>query len=229
VARANRSGRERELKLGVRDDALFDALLEAAGGERDAPSVQENHFFDTPDRRFSRIGLALRIRCEKDAWTLTLKGPTRPDAGPMLADRAEIECALEPARAAEALRSGDPAKRLLAVLSQNHAESALLAAACEASERAPLALLGGFHNARTRVRTALAAGGKRFAVTLEFDRTEFAPDDVRREVELEFTPGDPEDLLRDALLAIFRRVGAEPLPVSGKFAHFLARQERGES
>jgi inorganic triphosphatase YgiF len=223
VVHGNPSGRERELKLGIRDDAVFDALLEAAGGERDAPSVQENHFFDSPDRAFSRSGLALRIRCEGERWTLTLKGPTRSDAGAMLADRAELECALEPARAAAALRSRDPAKQMLEALSQDHAASALLAAARRASERAPLELLGGFRNARTRVRTTLAAGGEQFPVTLEFDCTEFAPDDVRREVELELAPGDPEDLLRDAMLALFRKAGAEPLPVAGKFAHFLAR------
>jgi hypothetical protein len=228
VADAQAVGRERELKLGIRDAALFDALLAAAGGERASAVVQENHFFDSPDRALSAEGVALRVRREGERWLLTLKGRTRTQADPLLADRVELECELEPAQAAEVLRSRDPAPPLLAALAPLATEdevSALLAVARAASDRAPLRCLGGFRNERTRVRTELAAGGERHPVTLEFDRTEFAPGDVRHEVELELAPGDPEAFVRGALLELFRREGAEPLAVDSKYAQFLARLE----
>ena len=224
VADACPARRERELKMGVRDEAIFDALLVAAGGQRDAPCIQQNHFFDSADGSFSRRGLALRIRREDDGWTVTLKGPKRSDSGPLLADRPELECALEAASATEVLSSQRPARELLAFLSRAHGTSALLTAALAASEKVPLELLGGFRNVRTRVRTALAAGGETCPVTLEFDRSEFAPDDVRYEVELEFSAEDSEVGLRDAMLELFRSVGAEPLPTGSKFAYFLERR-----
>jgi uncharacterized protein YjbK len=229
MAETQATGRERELKLGIRDAALFDALLAAAGGERAAPAIQENHFFDSPDRALSARGVALRIRREGERWLLTLKGRDGTQTDPLLADRVELECELEPAQAAEALHSRDPAPPLLAALAPVAGEgevSALLAVARAASDLAPLQCLGSFRNQRTRVRTELAAGGERHPVTLEFDRTEFAPGDVRHEVELELAPDDPEAAVRGALLALFRRVGAEALPVDSKYAHFLARLEQ---
>jgi len=224
--------RERELKLGIRDGAIFEALLAAVGGECAAPVVQENHFFDSPERALAAQGLGLRLRREGGRWRLTLKGPGRDSADPLLADRAELECEIATELADEVLRMPDPLPRLLGALTASAPEAAaspLLGAARAAARGVRVAHLGGFRNVRTRVRTALAGDARLPPVTLEFDRTEFAPDDVHYEVELELTPALPEAPLREALLAHFRRLGAEPLPVSSKLARFLERRGRAAS
>lgn len=222
-------GEEREIKLGIPDDAAFRALVDRAGGRADPPVWQENHFFDSERGGLRARGLGLRIRREDGHSVLTLKGPAAVGSDPSLQVRAELEIALEEAQAQAALEGALPIPALLELLEPlaiRLRREALLEAARAAAREAPLRPIGSFRNARTRVHTRLEVGGRALPVVLEFDRTEFAADDVRREVELELRADDPHEGLRNAVARLFAGLGIEPAPTSSKLAHFLERLDR---
>ncbi len=208
---------ERELKIGVLDAAAFDALMKVAGGQRDDPVRQVNHFFDTASGALRSRKIGFRIREEGESWILTIKGPTRANAASHLAERVELESDLEPECALGVLEAGRPAVALLDQLDLSATEARDLSndvrAVCAAE---PLNEIGSFENERTRIRTRLAG----FETVLELDRTRFTADDIRFEVELELQPGQPEEALTEALLGLFARAGIEPQPTTGKLTIF---------
>ncbi|MDB4433196.1 CYTH domain-containing protein [bacterium] len=217
------SSRERELKLGVPDEAAFRALLDAAGGRRDGPVLQVNHFFDTADQTLRARRIGLRIRREGGRFTLTVKGPTGLAPASALKDRVELERSLAPERARAALEGALPALSLLEGLDVGEGEGALLVgAAREACADAPLGEIGAFSNARTFVHTELDG----LPVVLEFDRTEFSEGEVRFEIELELAPGDPTGRLTAALESLFESVGIAPAPTTSKLTRFLEVLDR---
>ncbi|MGH0035035.1 MAG: CYTH domain-containing protein [Myxococcota bacterium] len=226
MSAAGPRGEERELKLGIPDERALHALIERVGGRVDLPAVQENHFFDSPGFVLRDRRLGLRIRHEQGEFTLTLKGPSRSEGAGPLTVRAELEIALDAARAHAALEGALPITALLDLLEPlaiRTRQEALLESVRSAGREAPLHPIGSFRNTRTRVHTALDADGASVPVVLEFDRTEFAPGDVRCEVELELDDAMPQEALQHALERSFREVGVEPQPTSSKLGYFLER------
>lgn len=224
-------GQETEWKLGIPDEATFEALVREAGGRCEPPALQENVFFDTPQGALRRRHIGLRLRREGDAVTLTAKGPAAASARhAALAERAEIEAPVDPERAGRVLERGEPLEPLLDLFEPAAGEDvpaarALLATLREAIAGSRLQRLGSFRNERVRVSTALRApeGGAPREVVLEFDRTDFGAGVVEREVELEVDEaGDPgaADALGRALHALFERVGARPTPTTSKLVRF---------
>ncbi|MBW2273266.1 MAG: CYTH domain-containing protein [Deltaproteobacteria bacterium] len=210
--------RERELKLGVPGREVFEALIEAAGGRREPPVLQVNHFFDTAGRALRELEIGFRVREEGESFFVTVKGPTAGGGGAMLADRVELERELAPEPARVVLAGeGSPLELLEELEAGDPEASRLLAAVRKTCTGVPLAEIGAFENERTRVRTVLAAAD----VVLEFDRTCFEADELRYEVELELGPGQSAGELGRALEALFAEVGAGPVPTTGKLTRFL--------
>jgi len=208
---------ERELKLGIIDAAAFDALKKAAGGERDDPVRQVNHFFDTASGVLRSRKVGFRIREEGRDWILTVKGPTKPNPTGHLAERVELEVKLEPALARAVIDAGRPALELLGRLDLSAPEARDLANRVrEVCAEEPMIEIGSFENERTRIRTRLAG----IETVLELDRTRFTADHIRFEVELELQPGQSEAALTAALLELFARAGIEPQPTAGKLTTF---------
>ncbi len=223
--------REREFKLGIPDEVSFDRLLAAAGGQREEPVEQVNHFFDTAKEGLRARSIGLRVRREAGRFILTLKGPASAETGTaLLAERCELESEF-PAAEAEATLAGEKsALDLLSYLEalprNDPATEALLAGVREAAADSPLSWIGAFSNQRTRVRTNLELDSGRLPVTLEFDCTYFAEDDVRREVELEIGEGVSIEAIEAALCAFFEREGVSPAPTTSKLAYFSERLRR---
>jgi uncharacterized protein YjbK len=216
-------GEEREFKLGIPDAAAASALIERAGGRADPPVVQENHFFDSSAGGLRARRIGLRIRREDGRHILTLKGPSEPGADARLSVRAELECALDEPRARAVLDGALPVTALLDELAPAAARlgrEGLLAATREAAREAPLRPIGSFRNQRTVVHTRLDLDGRPLDVLLEFDRTEFAPDHVRFEVELEVDRDADEAAVGRALETLFDAAGVSPTPTRSKLAVF---------
>lgn len=81
---------ETELKIPVPDLEPVRGRLAAAGARRIGPAeLEQNLLLDTPDRRLTAAGTALRLRCSGGRWRLTHKGPVSY-LGPVKA-REELE------------------------------------------------------------------------------------------------------------------------------------------
>ncbi len=225
--------REREFKLGIPDEDSFERLIRAAGGTREDPVEQVNHFFETSnwDLREQRVGL--RLRRESGKFILTLKGPSSTGEGAVaLAERCELEAEAPEASAEEALSGERSIVQLLPILEAlpdgNRTTEGLIAAVRDIEKRAPLRHIGSFSNRRTRVHTTLDLQDTHLPATLEFDCTHFADDDIRRELELEIGDEVPVEAVHDALCALFEREGVNPIPTASKLAHFQERLMRAE-
>jgi uncharacterized protein YjbK len=217
-------GRERELKLGVPDAAALEALIEAAGGRREPPVLQVNHFFDTPDGALRQRLIGFRVRVEGESrYILTLKGPTATTSNGMLSDRVELESEISHERADAALEGQLPVLCLLEDLGDFGMDETGLAdtvrAVCEAASPVHV---GSFGNERTRVVTELAGT----PVVLEFDRTRFSREEERFEVELELEPGQSVEPMAEALRDLFTSAGVRAVPTTSKLARFREILER---
>jgi inorganic triphosphatase YgiF len=96
------SGGNREIELKLRLPVAFAAavprhpLVMSAKRARARTEVLAATYFDTPDGRLAREGVALRIRRAGRRFVQTLKGPATDEAGGGLAARAEYEWPLAP-------------------------------------------------------------------------------------------------------------------------------------
>jgi inorganic triphosphatase YgiF len=210
--------RERELKLGVPDAAALEALIETVGGKREPPALQVNHFFDTVDGDLRRRSIGFRIREEGGRFILTVKGPTSAGRDGLLSDRVELETEISSARARAALSGELDVVSLLDDLEAacGPEETGLAATVRGVCAEATPTPIGSFSNERTRVATELAG----VPVVLELDRTRFAADEERFEVELELSPGQAAEPVADALRALFERAGVESVPTTSKLGRF---------
>ncbi|MBY0229255.1 MAG: pantoate--beta-alanine ligase, partial [Gemmataceae bacterium] len=82
---------EIEQKFARADFPDLVAKLAALGADVPQTHVEEDHYFNAPDRDFARTGEAFRLRRVGQANLLTYKGPKKP--GPVKV-RAELEIAL---------------------------------------------------------------------------------------------------------------------------------------
>jgi pantoate--beta-alanine ligase len=82
---------EVEMKFPGADFAALERQLKAWGARADKWQVEEDHYFQPPDRDFGRTDEALRLRRVGSANFVTYKGPKRQTAGKV---RLEVEAPL---------------------------------------------------------------------------------------------------------------------------------------
>jgi adenylate cyclase class 2 len=93
---------EVEMKFPLDDASAFERRLADLGAARSADHIEEDHYYNAPDRDFAETDEALRLRRIESENVLTYKGPKR-DA--QTKTRPEIEVPLAPGpEAAEQLR-----------------------------------------------------------------------------------------------------------------------------
>lgn len=225
---------EREFKLRIPDEQAWCALLARLGGAAREPVLQVNHFFDTAGGALRRARIALRLREESGAATLTLKGPARGAhaheelaGGGVLAERPEEELTLT-AEAAHAVLAGErcPLEHLGA---SALGASALVLRARAAAAGAPARRLGAFENERLRVGPlAFPPGAPGPGLVFELDRTHFPGGIVERELELELPAHARAADVQRGLEALFSGVGLALESVPSKAARFFrALDSRG--
>src|SRR5690242_2508846 len=98
---------EIEAKMRLDDPAVLETRLAAAGAQRGLLVLEENTFFDTPNRLLQTHDRGLRLRTETQVdgpyrrAVLTHKGPRQPGA---VKSRSETEVSVsDPAAAADLL------------------------------------------------------------------------------------------------------------------------------
>jgi uncharacterized protein YjbK len=231
---ANNHGTEIELKLRVDDLAALMRICVAAGAPPAFTAVQRNEYLDTATRALDGQKFVLRLRRETSPSSsttfLTAKGPAVKSAGGALSHVPEHEIVVDDA-VADGLRAGRAdALRVLADASgSTPARQALVEAMRAAAGAAPLVLVGGFTNERTRVdvRFPALASAPAFDGVLELDRVTFPGEQVHHEVEFE-VPGDVDvDAARAAFDALFARAAVVGRPAPGKASRFF-RALKGE-
>jgi CYTH domain-containing protein len=219
---------EREFKLHIPSEAALQSLLAQLGVQPPAPVLQTNHFFDTAARDLGAARLGLRLREERERFTLTLKGALL-DATSTLASRPEEELELPPA-VARSILAGRRSP-LAALAASPLAGTALVEQAKHLVGPRLLVHLGAFENERLRVGPlALPAGEPGPPLVLEFDRTRFPGGVVDRELEVELPAGARPEAVERALRSLFSAVGLRPDSVNSKAARFfrlLGRQTEG--
>lgn len=166
-------------------------------------------YLDTPARELRERALALRLRREDDGWWITLKGAARPAAGGAV-ERSELELEWSPAGF----------RRILRVLRARGVD--LPGASSVPSDPDggdPVQVAGGAgfrvvqdrRTRRTRARVEAADGGEEPLAWLVVDTVRFRTASGRavrhREVEVEATPGAPEEVPGDVAGLLRRRFG----------------------
>jgi inorganic triphosphatase YgiF len=213
---------EREFKLRIPDEAAWHALLArlgALGGRAAEPELQTNHFFDSAAGALRAARIALRLREERGAFTLALKGPELAPGG-TLAARPEEELFLAPAEARAVLAGERCPLAWLAASPLGEAE--LVRRATAAAAGAPTRRLGSFENERLRVGPlAFPPGSSGPELVLELDRTSFPGGLVERELELELPAGADASGIERGLEALFSGVGLAVESVPSKAARLF--------
>jgi uncharacterized protein YjbK len=230
----NTTGTEIELKLRVDDLAALMRVCVAAGALPAFTAVQRNEYLDTAARSLDAKKFVLRLRVETSPSSsttyLTAKGPAKKSADGALSHAPEQEIVVDDA-VAVALRSGsaDALQVLADAGGSTPARQALVDAMREATSGAPLQLVGGFTNERTRLDVTFpaTATAPAFSGVLELDRVTFPGDQVHHEVEFE-VPSDVDVVVaRAAFDALFARAGVVGRSAPGKATRFF-RALQGE-
>ena len=196
-------GREVEFKFRVEGPAAFEALARAAGTSPSEPTLQTNHFFDTPDRALGLRRYTLRLREERGRFRLTAKGPSERVANRTARTEEEIEVSAEEARAiVHGVRS---ALDVLDARADPRAGEVLAAMRSIVGTR-PLRHMGSFQNVRARLPVTLIVEGRAMLLTFELDRTAFPGEQVHHEVEVEIGDADGR-AVGTALHAFFKDAG----------------------
>jgi uncharacterized protein YjbK len=208
---------EREFKYRIPDERALERLAARLGGPRSVQSLQRNVFFDTPRQDLRARHLALRLRDEEGAFSLTLKGPAQGPQAP-LASREEEERALG-AREAQAILEGalDPLEALLRL----GARGPLFECARELVGREPVQICGGFDNERTRLGPLVFPPGSTAGHVFELDRTRFPDGSLDFELELELAGTEDPGPIAQALEALLRELGIAPETAPSKAARLF--------
>jgi len=231
---ANNHGTEIELKLRVDDLAALIRICVAAGASPAFTAVQRNEYLDTATRALDAQKFVLRLRKETSPSSsttyLTAKGPAVKSAGGALSHVPEQEIIVADDVAA-ALRAGhaDALAVLASAEGSTSARQALVAAMQAAAGGAPLVLVGGFTNERTRldVRFPASSTCAAFDGVLELDRVTFPGEQVHHEVEFEIPSDVDVDAARAAFDDLFARAGVVGRTAPGKASRFF-RALKGE-
>ncbi len=205
-------GEERELKLALTETQA--RRLEQRLGPPDRVTRQLNHYFDTPDGALRRAQCGLRLRSEDDQrYLLTLKGPSRSDAG--LVERFEAECELTRDEAGALLADGIDVARTRLALPQPLATHA---------GGMHCVQLGALENERRSWQLSA------FGLVLEIDRTRHADGTLECELELEFDA--PAGSEAAALAWVRRQLADAGVPwrpqTRSKLQRFLERRDARE-
>ena len=190
---------EIELKLRLPPSALdalrADPLLAAA---RATHKRLDNIYFDTPQRRLARAGIALRLRRDGRRWLQTVKGGSNSQAG--LHQREEIEFSVPGPALEWRPLAGTTFERVLKPLKDQ---------------------LGPQFRTRFRREIRRLRGPTGAEIELAIDQGEILAGDQREplcEVELELLSGSADDLFALALLL----AGRHPLVLDNR-----SKAERG--
>ncbi len=221
------TGTEVELKLRVDDLSALMRIGIASGGTPAPTAYQDNNYLDTPARDLLRIGVTLRLRCERTSdaahYTLTAKSPVASTAAATdgLTVVQEEEVDVDADVAAELLAGQGDALACLAGGSASRAALVARLRALLAGQR--LIVIGRLRNERIRVPVQLRApSGVTFACVLELDRSMFPGDQTHHEVELEVPDGVSTADAAAALHALFARAGVKGRTSRGKASRFFA-------
>jgi uncharacterized protein YjbK len=222
-------GTETELKFRVSDERAFTALAAAARRPLPSPTVQINHFFDSPDFRLSAARYAVRLREEHGSFVLCAKGPERTSEDGTLTSRSEEEVQVD-ADAAAAILEGR-ASALAILTSRADARSApLLSTMNELAADVPLVQAGSFRNERARLPITLNVDGAWIPFEFELDRTTFPGGRTDYEIEVELRGADTRAAAA-AVRAFLTAAGIEghraPSKAKRLFDIVAARGQRG--
>jgi len=182
---------EIELKLAI-DPAAMDGLLrhpalEAVRNGRMRTTRLLAHYYDSPDARLAREGVALRVRREGRRWIQTLKGPPDNTAGAGLQVRGEWAWVLRDGVLDPSLAASTPWHKLVAKTLRRGALARCFTT--EFERRAlPLAFADGTH-----AELAIDRGHVRAMCDGRLRRAPIS------EVEIELKSGDAANLYRLAL------------------------------
>lgn len=213
---------ETEFKLRVECEDGFQRLLGDLRALDVEPAVQTNHFFDGASRPLRRSKLALRLREERGAFTLTLKGKGSGAQNSAMTTRGEVETVVD-RDLAEAVLSGSAPPLVLLARAHPPGETPLVAAAVACVGNDELVHLGSFTNERRKVGPLVLGGGP--AVVLELDRVLFpgSPPEFELEAEIDARHAEP---VERGLRQLFERLDLPWETAPSKAARFFALQDR---
>ena len=208
---SNQNHFEKELKLDLQNQALFERLLRHFSWQK-TPLLQTNYFFDTPEGFLRSCRYALRIRNENGNFLLTVKGP-RLSSGDLVV-RNEIECPLPPETAQNLLKNPN----LFFTLGLPPFQ--WLEEKTESLNKLSLIQNLSFKNERHPVHLSSEEG----LICLELDKTEYSDGSLFYELEAEFQTEEQYQKARGRIESLFLELGI-PWKISevSKYARGLLR------
>lgn len=213
------AGIEVEATLAVCSEEPAALMEELAGLDRLGPfrlrwlgaARLRDVYFELPDDGLRERGVALRLRREEDAWTLTLKADARATAGGAV-ERTEVEGAW----------TEEGVAPVAAELAGRGLDAAGLRAAAgrpdpvEAMQRAGFRVVQDRRTLRRRAAVTGAAGPDEEVAELAADTVRYRARGgrtvVHREVEVEAAPGAPAALADRVAAGLRQRFGDDLRP-----------------
>lgn len=221
------SAREIEFKFAVHGKQAFDHLV----NHLDLPSsvlenavIQTNHFFDSPEHCLHNHHYVIRLREEKNRYTLTIKGEQQspPDGGSVLSNRIEEEVVL-PQKSARSMLDGSISPQQIVREHFSSKAASLLNMIETACDQQDLVRIGDFRNVRIHLPPVLLAAGKTSEyVEFELDCSTFPDGKVDYEFEIEISEQSDAESIEMALKELLRQAGIEWHTAPSKAERFFA-------
>jgi len=201
---------EIEIKLDLVNEGNYRCLIDHFGvGEK--TRLQENYFYDSPDRVLAACGWALRVRIEENTAYLTIKGHAS-GTNDGVTTRLEIEETVLYSLAEEFVSKG-------IIISQ--LPDKIRATLADLPDNLCLTQLVFFRNYRTTIPFTDCG----LSLEIEIDRTEFADGTVDYEIEVELPH---QDVAKGILSGIHRLMKTLDIPIipqkEGKLSRALKRK-----